>query len=387
MPAAAVKLVPPFSPRGLYLLSIILGSVFGLAINKEERWGLQLARSEFIHGHLAPAQANLVGPLVTIVAAFVPAFLIGLWLSCLSQRRAQIALAAALTGTAQVLVALLAGQVLWSDHGGTDWRDWPPIAYLINLSIIAGVSALTALLVRWLIRSLLFTVVEQDGTRCSRCGYRLGAPTITTCPECGAPSDTSRPSFARLHRVSTWLQRRSPLLASVLVVLLVVQLAVTVSRRTIPALRFRSAFPCQDNTGPGVIIPFPPSPGTSDASCAASWLPFPNDSSRALVIFYVPDHLSPLPAMRLAVAATPTPLAPTALPGPHLNFGSPEIGCDLPRDIAERVILTGIPPALVQALADEADRSNWTPATAPLGIFSATTRTHWIDAGPYFSAP
>src|SRR5262249_25266823 len=162
-----------------------------------------------------------------------------------------------------------------------------------------------------------------------------------------------------------WVQRRSPWLAVILLVLLGTQLIITIRRRTIPALNFLSAFPYQDNVGVGVMIPYPVPPLDFDSSCMASWTPFPNDSLRGLVILYIPDRRSPLPAMRLAVVATPAPLAPSAPPGPHLNFGSPEIACDLPRDLADRVIRDGIPPALVQALASEADRSNWAPSTAP----------------------
>src|SRR5262245_49562301 len=218
MPASAVKLVPPFSPRRLYLLSAVLGCVFGLFMEKEENWAFRLfTDSESAQRNLNSFQANILAATLTIILAFIPAFLIGLVLACLSQRRAQAAIAAAIVGTAQILVSLLAAKVLWSYHGGTDWGDWPLFSFLINVAIIAGVGALCALLVRWLVRSLLFTVFEQDGTRCSKCGYQLGGPTITTCPECGSPPDITRLSFSRLHRVTAWLQRRAPIFAAIFV--------------------------------------------------------------------------------------------------------------------------------------------------------------------------
>src|SRR5437899_5170065 len=227
MPAAAIKVVPPLSPRGLYLLFIILGSGLGLVTHDFENWAFRLSNSDFIRHHLTPFQADLVDPLAGAAVIFFPAFLIGLWLSFLSQRRGQIALAAAISGATQILVSLFAGQVLWSVHGGVDWSGWPLFSFLVNVAIIAGMSALCALLVRWLVR-LRFTIVEQDGTRCSRCGYQLGSPAITTCPECGVPADTARLSFAGLHRISTWLQRRWPLLGAVLIVFLMIQLPVPI---------------------------------------------------------------------------------------------------------------------------------------------------------------
>jgi hypothetical protein len=386
MPASAVKVVPPFSPRRLYLFSAVLGCGFGLIMQREETWTFRLMGSDFVQRHLSPVQASILGTSFAIILAFIPAFLIGLILACFSQRRAQAALAAAIVGTVQILVSLLGDEVLWSYHGGADWGDWPLFSFLINVAIIAGVSALCALLVRWLVRSLLFTIVEQDGTRCSRCGYQLGGPTITTCPECGAPADTARLSFSRLHRLTAWLQRRSPIFAAIFVVFLAIQLPVTIYRRTLPTCRFLAAFPIRDNVGQGSMSEYPPPPDRHDSSCLASWVPFPNESLRGIIVLYVPDSRSTMPAMRLCVAATPTPRPPDAPPLPTLNFGTPEVGCELPRDLAERVIREGIPPALIKALADEADRAKWTPTTAPTGFFTAV-QPNWVNPAPFFAAP
>ncbi len=385
MPASAVRVVAPFSGRGVYVFSLILGAYFGLAMLAEEGWAFNLPQSPFILRHLTSGQANTLALVLTIGAALIPGALIGLWLSCLSQRRGQIAVAAALAGAAELLTSLLADKVLRSADGGADWHDWPLAAFLINLAIIAATSAGAALLIRWLVRSLLFTTIDQDGTRCTRCGYQLGSPLITTCPECGTPAGSARLAFARLHRASRWLQRRAPVLIALLGAAVLLQLGVTIHFRTLPALRFLTAFPRTENAGPGVMVARPAPPGSYDSSCLAAWIALPDGSSRAVIILYVPDQRSPLPPMRLALAATPGPPPATGV-GFQANYGTPEIGCDLPRDLAERIIREGVPRALIQALAAEAGRANWTPTPAPVGVFFATDQAHWIDPAPYFSA-
>jgi hypothetical protein len=385
MPIFGVRVVPPFAVRGVILLSVTLGSLCGVAMIEEENWAFHFAQTGFMQSQLTPLQVKILAIALTIGAGLIPAALIGLWLTCLSQRRAQMAVAAALAGAAELLTSLLVHKVLWSVDGGTDWSDWPLSGFLTNLAIIAAISAGAALLIRWLVRVVLFTTIEQDGTRCRRCGYLLGSPVITTCPECGSAADPSRLAFARLHRVSDWMQRRALVPAGLLCAAMLVQLVITVHFRTLPALRFLGAFPSGGNAVSGLMIPREKPYGVH-SSCVASWVPVPDDSLRAVIILYVPDYRSSLPPMRLAMAATPGP-TPPPMSGLQGNFGSPEIGCDLSRDLAERIIREGIPPALIQALVAEADLANWqsTPAAVP-GWFTTINQTHWIDPTPYFSA-
>jgi hypothetical protein len=386
MPARAQRVVPPFNARGVYLLSLIFGLLSGLPAHALERWAFRIAVSQFIQAYLNPFQANILASSLSISTVFITPVLIGLWLSCLSQRRGQTAAAAALAGVAMLLASLFAAMVLWSVHGGTDWHDWPLPAFLINLIIIAAVSAGVALLVRWLIRSLLFTIVEQDGTLCPRCGYRLGSAAITTCPECGTPADAPVLAFVRLHRASGWLQRRASLLAALLGAAMLVPLAIALHYRTLPAARFLAAFPRTENTGRGIMMLRNQPSGWHDSSCMTAWVPLAGNPTRALIILYIPDRRSPLPPMRLAVAATPVPPLAANM-SPQINYGSPEIGCDLPRELAERIIREGLPPALIQALAAEANRTNWKPTSLPNGLFTASPQTYWIDPSPSFSAP
>lgn len=389
MPASRVKVVRPYSARGLYVFSAVFGSACGLGMSAEERWAFSVYQNQFLAKHLSPGQVGALAIVLTVGAGLLPAGVMGLWLSCLSQRKKQVAIAAGLVGAAQLLTALLADGVLWSMHGGADWGDWPLSGFLINLALLMLISAGFALLVRWLVRALLFTTIEQDGTRCPRCGYQPGSEAIRTCPECGTPVEVVRPAFARMHSVGDWIQRRAWVLAALLGVALVVQLGVTLHRRTLPALRFQGAFPHRENIGQGVMIPRESPDGSFESSCMAAWTALPNEDSRVIVILYVPDSRSPLPAMRLAVAAPPTPPSAPGL-GPQVDFGSPLVGCDLARGLGERAIREGIPPELLKALAAEADKANWSPTVTRGGfggVFSPTPQTHWVDPAPYFPGP
>jgi hypothetical protein len=386
MPASAVKVVPPFKARGLFLCSAIFGAVFGIAARSQESWTFRLAQSLVHRGIVSQYQGDMLGNALTIVVFLVPAVVVGVWLSCLSQRRAQTALAAALAGAAELLATLLANLILWSSHGGTEWwgwRWWDAFQFLIPVAIVGAVSAGVALLIRWLVRAVLFTVIEQDGSRCPRCGYQLGSALISLCPECGAGADPLGTVFGRAHALGSWVQRRARVMAAILVGALLVQLGVTLQRRTLPARRFFDAFPLQEDLGPGSMIPNPPTVGWYDSSCLVSWVPDPGESARAIVILYVADAHCPLPAMRLVVAAPPPP-NPSPSAGPPLDFGSPPIACELSRDMAESFIRQGIPAELLRALSDEATSANWAPSATPNGVFFATPQTHWVDAARFF---
>jgi hypothetical protein len=383
MPAARVKVVPPYSTRGLYVFSVFWGALFGLGMNHEERWAFGLAASPFVQNHLAAWQVQTLALVLTIGAGLLPVAVLALWLSFLSQRLRVTAMAAGLAGMVQLLCSLFADQVLWSVHGGTDWHDWPLDGFLINLAIMGLISAGLALLIRWLVRSVLFTVVEQDGSRCPRCGYQLGSEVITKCPECGTAADSKGTVFGRMSRVGSWAQRRAPWMAAILGAALLVQFGVTLYRRTLPALRFLNAFPMRDDVGPGVMIPKSPPMGSYESMCMIGWVPLEGHPSRAVIVLYVPDRGSSLPAMRLAVAAMPAP-KPGSAPGPMVNYGSPEVACDLSRQQSEEVITDGIPRDLMLALADEAERAQWAPSVTPPGVLSPSNQTRWIDPSAYF---
>src|SRR4051812_30630842 len=154
MPALGAKVVAPFSGRGVYLASVLLGVVWAPGMGEVERWETRLPQTPIIRDHLSPGGAYALTLILIIGAAFVPAMIIGLWLSCLSQRRVQVAVAAGLAGGAELLTGLLVGK-LWSPDGGTEWQGWPLPGFLINVVIITVFSAGVALLIRWLVRALL----------------------------------------------------------------------------------------------------------------------------------------------------------------------------------------------------------------------------------------
>jgi hypothetical protein len=114
-----------------------------------------------------------------------------------------------------------------------------------------------------------------------------------------------------------------------------------------------------------------------------SWMPMPGDPSLIVVVLYIPDRNSPLTPMRLAIAQPLQP-NPTTPPGPQLNFGAPQVACDLPRDLAERINREGIPSSLLQALDDKARENAWGATPAAAVIFSPGPQTLWVDAGPHF---
>src|SRR5690349_16471943 len=105
MPASTTKVVPPYSSGGLYLLSAIIGGLIGLAMPAEESWTYRFMQSDLIQRHLSPVLVSVLTIVLIVGAVFIPALIVGVSLSCISQKKPLIALAAAMAGAAQLLVS------------------------------------------------------------------------------------------------------------------------------------------------------------------------------------------------------------------------------------------------------------------------------------------
>jgi len=81
---------------------------------------------------------------------------------------------------------------------------------LAALLIVVGgpIVGLIAVTIAWLVRTFVWQVVDQDGSRCHRCGYEVAASASAACPECGAAVEEGARIGHHLHRLTCWLGAR-----------------------------------------------------------------------------------------------------------------------------------------------------------------------------------
>lgn len=249
---------------------------------------------------------------------------------------------------------------------------------LLLVAMAGAYGALCGVLAITLSRRFLFVVAEQSGSLCWRCGYDLGAASISVCPECGTQAAPAHFRLARPIRLFDRLARRGRVFLIMLAVSAGAWCTSRVFTRVIPTYQFYSAFGGWGQPGdPGHTWLYVPSGRTPSGlwDGAAACLPFDDDPSRGLIVAYWPGGPPGAPRgirMRIQYVQMPQPAAMPAGAPPvcYPDEGSVRIYADLNAEQARRVVRENrVPPELAAALRNRATEQAWTmPAGGPVGL-------------------
>lgn len=346
----AVRVIPPHEPRGLYAataaLALILGPLAGLAV---------------LRSTIPIPSSSPWNELTTVF--LIPAIFITIF-ATRCQRRRPVFLTALLFGFCFWLSFIVAQDLAQPTSGGAQMLSGAWVGLLLAASIIAIITALAALALRWIIRCLLVLYIEQTGRLCPRCAYPVDVAAQPICPECGGPTAPPRPrrQFATAaHRAG-----RPSLIATL--VILATAAAFVFARRGYPIHRFQSRLSPHQSTQPaGFIITTGPDGKTIQRTTPGAWIPFGSSPSRGVIAAYLVDDEPGLPAMQLRLTDRIAPRSFAAV--------SPEVRCSLNRSQAEWVIKHGVPKPLLDAVE--------AAAAGPAGNPDFIRRTE-IDPAPYF---
>lgn len=344
----AVRVIPPHEPRGLYAataaIALILGPLAGLAV---------LRRTIPIP---SSSPWNELITIFLIPALFITAF------ATRCQRRRPVFLTALLFGFCFWLSFIVAQDLAQPTSGGAQMLSGVWVGFLLAASIIAIITALAALALRWIVRFLLVIYIEQTGPLCPRCAYPIDPAVQPICPECGSPT-SEPPRRRRIARAGRVAGR--PFLIATLVILATVA-AFIFARRGYPIYRFQSRLSPHQSTQPaGFIVATGPDGQSIQRTSPGAWIPFDSSPSRGVIAAYLAEDEPGLPAMQLWVTDLIAPRTYAA--------SSPSIACSLNRAQAESIIRDGVPDSLLKAMEIAATRPPGNP-----------TRCTEIDPTPHF---
>lgn len=350
----STRLIPPYRARGLYAatatLGLVLGPIAGLIV-------------------LYSALRRLTTTPVTEIAQvfIIPVIFITIFaMRC--QRLRPVFLTALLFGFTYWISFITAQNLAQRTSGGASLLAGFWLAFLIAAASIALMSAIAALLLRWLVRLFIVRYVEQTGQLCHRCAYAVDPATQPLCPECGA-STTEPPTRGR--PLTAFLQAARLYARPALAIVLLLELAIDgfiIANRGYPIYRFQSAVATEHPYYPGGSIEgLTPDGKPFIQQTAGAWVAFPGSTTQGVIAGYLPTDEPGFPAMQLSVYNHS---------GPHIYFAvSPEVICTLSRAQAESAIRDGLPESLLKAI-EAAVQSNTAQS-------SRADRTI-IDPAPYF---
>jgi hypothetical protein len=384
VPPTRTIIVPPFRPKGTLPLAAIVGGVVcsGLLLAAEAvRRALSSAPSS--------APAAIAWWVATLAMAYLgPLVLLSLALSRRADRRWLTFFAGITAGTA-LPISLTAIEI----------GRGPPCAVGDNLDLsvpvviaaCAAIGGVVCLIVHWLAHTFLFTVVEDNGSYCLRCGYQIGDPSvtppaITVCPECGAPRELARHQRARPIRLFDRARRAARPALAILAATMLIVVAGTVYRAA-PIVRFLARFGVLGglrNQAPGPITAWGASGPNYAIACDAAGAIQRFDEGWGkgviLVVRFAMDPPHGLPPMQIMLAVE------SMGPGERsISYGAPYVFCDLDGAQAEYVIDHGLPAPLVAEFRAASTRG-WTPTPAPGPAGRSQPPIVRIDPTPYFPA-
>lgn len=247
--------------------------------------------------------------------------------------------------------------------GSLGLAQWRNVAEWAAASLGVGIAcALGNCVMCVFVRVFFFQIVEQDGTRCWRCGYIVGDPPVSTrCPECGTTTHppTSRPSpFRRL--LSRARQKRWYVIAAaILLIIMTPQLFINTSstrgfRATLGRGQdvFAAALLDVQRQPSGLVIGF----GSGEAIAVKRSIQ--SDPTKALLIVFDERDREDLPTLQLQLMAV--------VPGPvGIDYGDPLVVCNFDDEQAAFVFENDIPPSLVDAMVEAANNAGWKGVGTP----------------------
>lgn len=298
---------------------------------------------------------------ISLTGILGPLLLFAVILSCLCQRRT-IAVASG--------YAFCFGAVFVASFYLVNTTFGEPIAVLVSvlplciLSLfLATVGGVLAPVVCSVVKEFFVEVVEQDGTLCPNCGYKLVPRDIQRCPECGKDPNQHQATPSALSQLSMFLYRHSRRITIVVLILLASKTVHHSLTAVGPMMRFYDRFDMY-------------SYGTTSADMygedfyqdSVTWRAtgftqiLPDDPTRAILVLYAPgvSWSQPIMQIRLHLAMKPKAGFPTST-----IDGAPVVMTNLNKEQAEFVIEHGsVPQSLIDALLEAAAEVGW-PATPP----------------------
>jgi hypothetical protein len=255
---------------------------------------------------------------------------------------------------------------------------------LVLVGLFMGLFAAVYGLERWLGR----TTLQQTGLICWACGYNLGAPSITVCPECGRAFDPSRPPRVASLAFLQALTHRARLLLAVTVVTAIGLCVYVLATNTVPCFRFLSACPATGQLQ-WVMVSNWVTRGSGTTTTFVHpldtgwWLPDPDAGSSGFSVQLLPGAHADEPTMFISRACR-LAMSPVGPPGAELvSIGSINVHARLSRSQAAEVIAAHrVPQSLLDAIRREAEDASWKEApysTPPTG-------EKRVDPAPYFGS-
>lgn len=312
---------------------------------------------------------------ISLIGIFGPLSLSLVVLSCLSQRKILVVASGYAFCFAAVFVALIRFVAVLG--ASDDLSLGALLALCLTSLVIALLGGSIGIAVLAMMRTVGVVVLEQDGTLCPNCGYKLVPRDVVRCSECGQDPQLPR---GRARRLSRFLYGHARL---ILIVVLVISGTATVHHLVTvigPLTRFHDQF---ESSEFGVTfsrmasddyyqdgITWPAEGFTQELS---------DDPTRAIVVLYAPgaSRSQPIMQIRMHWAQKPKAGFPTA------TFdGVPAVMTNLNREQAEFVIERGsVPQTLIDALLEAATEVGWT-ATPPTPVPFGQMTQSYTRKGP-----
>lgn len=359
---SGIRVCPPYRTQGMVPSCASLGLVVGIALS------LVMVRPSLpILGLLL--DSFLIGrPLAALLAAA----LVGGVLAVRFSRRCQRIWPVYRAGHAywsSCFAGLWLTSVLLAPGSGAVPLFW--YAVIIAAALVIGtVGGFTNLLIRQL--SLLFLqVIEQDGTLCWQCGYRVGSPpTGPRCPECGTATTWKKP-LPILDRIGSLAKRRWPVVVGTLGVACIIAL-VGLYRHTIsPKQRFAEALADNDNQMSGAMVGTRTTTSHLAWEATGVWRDIRADQTKVLMVLYEPHPDPQQPPMQLRIGSLTAVRLGPSVP----TDGTPFVVCDLNDEQSKYALVNGVPESLIDAMVKAANDASWSPlppGIASLVVVSAT---------------
>lgn len=235
---------------------------------------------------------------------------------------------------------------------------------LIIIAPFGALCGLLYLLVNLIFRNARYVVVEQDGSLCWSCAYKVGNPPVSDrCPECGeAIHPPTRPghdaSFSR------FCKRHARIFAACVVLLMVSTLVARALSTKQHVNELRGGIAGTPTTG--TIMSFnrtgPAPTWTGGRPGVAVWRPVPSDARMALMVVWDQDAApgTGQTPMQIQLMGTTKVMFGETLP----SWGNPAISCDLNAEQAAWVLKHDVPQSLIDAMVNEAKKTKWAPLPA-----------------------
>lgn len=295
---------------------------------------------------------------VLLIGIFLPVALYAAIFSCVSQRR----LLTFASSYAFCFAAVFVGTIRYIGTAGGSSVVSPLLILVCILSLfVALVGGALGLVVNVIVKTIAVTVLEQNGTLCPTCGYKLVPQDVPRCPECGKNPHRT-PTWWSGFPSATFVYKRSRLITIIAVMAAAGMVVRDILVMVGPMQQFHDRF-----KGPEESFALVSMLSEDYHQDDVIWREqghiqtLSDDPTRALLIIYAPGARWSQPTMQIRL--TWTTVTPPGFPTSFFD-GLPEIMANLDRRQAELVIEHGVPQTLIDALLEATSTAGW-PAVRP----------------------